>query len=139
MTFRSAVAASAVVLLGLCGHALAHGDGAPSPVETKGLPELGEDFKTTNPYRGNDLAKQIGEGGYNQNCARCHGLDVKSGGMAPDLREVPEDEAGDTWFVGRVTGGATKDGRVRMPPFGEILSQEAIWAIRTYVESRPKD
>ena len=133
------LAFGALLAVGAASVVLAHGDGAPSPFATTGLPELGDDFKTTNPYRGNKLAVQIGEGGYNQNCARCHGLDVKSGGMAPDLREVPEDEAGDSWFAARVTGGATKDGRVRMPPFGEIISQEGIWAIRTYVESRPKD
>ncbi|WP_020180212.1 cytochrome c-550 PedF [Methylopila sp. M107] len=134
-----AIILGGTLALGAAGSALAHGDGAPAPIATDGLPSLGEDFKTQNPYRGNDLAVRIGEGGYNQNCARCHGLDVKSGGMAPDLRELTSDETGDSWFAARVTGGATKDGRVRMPPFGEILSQEAIWAIRTYVESRPKD
>lgn len=119
--------------------ALAHGDGAPAPVETTGLPDLGDEPKTTNPYRGNELAVSIGQTGYDRNCARCHGIEAKSGGMSPDLRELPSDESGDTWFLARVEGGAAKDGRVRMPPFREILSQEAIWAIRTYVESRPKD
>lgn len=128
-------------LLAACatGAALAHGDGAPSPIDTTGLPNLGEDPASSNPYRGNKLAETIGENGYARNCARCHGLDAKSGGMSPDLREVPTDESGDTWFLARVQGGAAKDGRVRMPPFREILSQEAIWAIRTYVETRPKD
>lgn len=130
---------AAFASIALAGAAFAHGDGAPSPVDTKGLPDLGDETHTTNPYRGNELALQIGTGGYNQNCARCHGLDVKSGGMAPDLRELPSDETGDTWFYTRVTGGAVRDGRVRMPPFGDILSDEAIWAIRTYIESRPKD
>jgi cytochrome c-550 PedF len=81
---------------------------------------------------------EIGANGYNQNCARCHGLDAKSGGMAPDLRELEEGEAGDGWFMTRVMHGAKKDDRYRMPPFEGILSQEAIWAIRTYVESQPK-
>jgi len=130
---------ASLIALGAATAALAHGDGAPSPVETNGLPELGEEPKTTNPYRGNELAVSIGQTGYDRNCARCHGIEAKSGGMSPDLREVPSDESGDTWFLARVEGGAAKDGRVRMPPFREILSQEAIWAIRTYVESRPKD
>lgn len=128
-----------LLALAAIGGALAHGDGAPSPVETKGLPELGEEPRSTNPYRGNKLAEEIGAHGYAANCARCHGLDAKSGGMSPDLREVPSDESGDIWFLARVEGGASKDGRIRMPPFREILSQEAIWAIRTYVETRPKD
>lgn len=136
---KKALALSALLVLGAVAGALAHGDGAPSAVDTTGLPQFGDDQQTTNPYRGNDLAVQIGETGYARNCARCHGLEAKSGGMAPDLREVPTDETGDLWFFGRVQNGASQDGRVRMPPFAEILSQEAIWAIRTYVETRPKD
>lgn len=132
-------ALASLLALAAAGVALAHGDGAPSPVDTKGLKELGEDPVAENPYRGDKLAISIGAGGYNQNCARCHGLDAKSGGMAPDLRELPSDAEGDAWFYARVAGGATKDGRVRMPPFLGILNQEAIWAIRTYVENQPKD
>jgi mono/diheme cytochrome c family protein len=32
-----------------------------------------------------------------------------------------------------------RDGRVYMPKFKGILSQEALWAIRTYIESRHVD
>jgi mono/diheme cytochrome c family protein len=31
------------------------------------------------------------------------------------------------------------NGRQKMPPFDGLLSQEAIWAIRTYIDSRPDD
>lgn len=127
------------LLAGVPTLVLAHGDAAPQPVDTKGLEPLGDDIRATNPYEGNQTAVQIGAGGYNQNCARCHGLDAKSGGMAPDLREVENGEAGDGWFITRVLHGAKKDDRFRMPPFEGILSQEAIWAIRTYVSSQPKD
>ena len=118
---------------------LAHGDGAPQPVDTTGLEPLGDDIRPTNPYQGNPKAIEIGASGYNKNCARCHGLDAKSGGMSPDLREVESGESGDGWFITRVLHGAKKDDRFRMPPFEGILSQEAIWAIRTYVEAQPKD
>ena len=71
----------------------AHGDVNPQPVDTTGLPESGEEWLTENPYRadavGEDVWKkaiEIGASGYNQNCARCHGLEVVSGGLAPDLR-----------------------------------------------------
>ena len=114
---------------------LAHGDGAPAAIDTTGLEQLGEGDREKNPYEGNGTAIQIGASGYNKNCARCHGLEAKSGGMAPDLRELEKSEATDTYFLNRVRGGAQRDGRYRMPPFGEILSQEAIWAIRTYIES----
>jgi mono/diheme cytochrome c family protein len=42
----------------------------------------------------------------------------------------------DEWYIGRVRHGAVVDGRVYMPPFEGILSQEAMWAIRTYLDSR---
>jgi len=129
----------AVCLAVIASHAFAHGDMAPSPVDTTGLEPLGEEWRASNPYRGNARAIEIGAHGYNSNCARCHGLDVKSGGMAPDLRDLPADDDGDAWFLTRIRGGATRDGRVRMPKFEGILSQEAMWAIRSYIESRPKD
>lgn len=113
----------------------AHGDGAPQAIDTTGLEPLGEESRTKNPYEGNAKAIEIGASGYNKNCARCHGLEAKSGGMAPDLRELEKGESVDTFFLTRVQGGAQRDGRYRMPPFGEILNQEAIWAIRTYIES----
>jgi cytochrome c-550 PedF len=118
---------------------LAHGDMAPSPVDTTGLDPLGEEWRPNNPYRGNAKAIEIGARGYNSNCARCHGLDVKSGGMAPDLRQLESTDEGDAWFLMRIRGGAKRDDRVKMPPFEGILSQEAMWAIRSYIESRPKD
>lgn len=118
---------------------LAHGDMAPQPVDTTGLEPLGDEWRPTNPYRGNETAIEIGARGYNSNCARCHGLDVKSGGMAPDLRMLESSEEGDAWFLMRIRSGAKRDDRVKMPPFEGILSQEAMWAIRSYIESRPKD
>ncbi len=117
----------------------AHGDAAPQPVDTTGLESLGEDWRFVNPYRGNDKAIEIGARGYNSNCARCHGLDVKSGGMAPDLRALEPTDEGDAWFLTRVRGGARRDDRVKMPPFEGILSQEAMWAIRAYIDAQPDD
>ena len=73
-------------LAGATGHVFAHGDVTPQPVDTTGLEPLGPDWRTTNPYRGNELALKIGSSGFNQNCARCHGLQAVSGGIAPDLR-----------------------------------------------------
>ena len=66
---------------------LTHGDVTPQAMETKGLLPLGEEWLSENPYRGNPLAIKIGEHGYTQNCARCHGLEALSGGLAPDLRD----------------------------------------------------
>lgn len=119
--------------------AFAHGDAAPQPVDTTGLQPLGEEWLFSNPYRGNAKAIEIGARGYNSNCARCHGLDVKSGGMAPDLRDALDaTDDGDGWFLTRIRTGATRDGRVKMPPFEGLMSQEAMWAIKSYIDAQPK-
>ncbi|WP_043460657.1 cytochrome c-550 PedF, partial [Azohydromonas australica] len=70
----------------LAGAALAHGDVTPQAVDTHELPSLGDGWRDQNPFRGNDTAIKIGSSAYNQNCARCHGLEAISGGIAPDLR-----------------------------------------------------
>lgn len=124
--------------------ALAHGDVAPQPVNTEGLPDVGEEWLIENPYRnqGDEVwrtAVEIGASGYNQNCARCHGLEVISGGLAPDLRFLEAEEYGDEWFVERFRHGYTQNGVTKMPAFGELLGQKAAWAIRTYIETRPDD
>ena len=95
----------------------AHGDVAPQPVNTDALPEVGEDWLTENPYRADKAgeevwakAVQIGDSGFNQNCARCHGLGAVSGGLAPDLRYLEANESGDEWFVERFQHGFTQNG-----------------------------
>ncbi|MDV3440850.1 cytochrome c-550 PedF [Pseudomonas otitidis] len=125
--------------MGLSGLALAHGDVVPQAVNTEGLEPLGKEWRETNPYRApyekNALAVEIGASAYNQNCARCHGLEAKSGGIAPDLRYLETDASGDEWFKERVINGAVRDGAVYMPKMADFLSQEALWAIRSYLES----
>lgn len=135
-TLRAFLAAG---LIGATGFAWAHGDVVPQAVETKGLPSLGEEWLDENPYRGSseyhDRAVEIGSSAYNQNCARCHGLEAISGGIAPDLRELEASIDGDDWYKERVINGAVRDGAVYMPRMADYLSQEALWAIRTYIES----
>ncbi len=113
----------------------AHGDVTPQAVDTRELAPLGNDWREANPYRKNDAAKKIGDSAFNQNCARCHGLGAISGGIAPDLRYLPVGDEGDEIFMQRIRKGAVRDGRVYMPPFEGILQQEAMWAIRTWLES----
>lgn len=50
---------------------------------------------------------------------------------ACSMRVMPSDE----WFVERVRHGAVRDGRVYMPKMADYLSQEALWAVRTYLDS----
>ncbi|KSW22360.1 cytochrome c-550 PedF, partial [Pseudomonas sp. ADP] len=108
-------------------------------VDTKGLEPLGKEWRDTNPYRepyaNHKLAVEIGSSAYNQNCARCHGLEAKSGGIAPDLRKLDLGAEGDEWFKERVINGAVRDGAVYMPKMADFISQEGLWAIRSYLES----
>jgi len=128
------------------GNVWAHGNVVPQAVETKGLTPIkdtgvpldADGWAANNPYRKSpehDRAVEIGSSAYNQNCAACHGLEAKSGGIAPDLRMLDEGDAGDEWFVERVRHGAVRDGRVYMPKMADYLSQEALWAVRTYLDS----
>lgn len=137
----------------LATSALAHGDVTPQAVDTSTLPQLGPKWRDTNPYSAGEAHKEalrIGTSAYNQNCARCHGLEAISGGISPDLRKIDSDCTGladpakkqmcfdeiNEYFVGTVRRGRTRDGRVYMPPFEGTLTQEAIWAIKTYLETR---
>ena len=60
-----------------------------------------------------------------------------SGGLAPDLRPLEAEEYGDEWYVERFREGYTQNGITKMPAFGDLLGQDAAWAIRTYIETRP--
>ena len=113
----------------------AHGDVTPQAVDTTGLEKLGNDWRKTNPYRGEARAIEIGASAYNQNCARCHGLEAISGGISPDLRYLPAGDEGDEIYSGKVRNGAVRGGRVYMQKFEGILSQEALWSIRAWLET----
>ena len=140
----------ALGLAGAAGLALAHGDVTPQAVDTHELPSLGEAWRGENPFRGNDIAVRIGTSAYNQNCARCHGLEAISGGIAPDLRKLDGECATlkdarrkaacvkeiDDFFLTTVRRGRTRNGAVYMPPFEGMINQEAMWAIKAYLETR---
>ena len=135
---------TAGVFLGAASLVWSHGDVTPQPVDTAGLPAIDEEWLIENPYRVEKVGEEVwakavavGASGYNQNCARCHGLEVISGGLAPDLRFLEAEEYGDEWYVERFINGYTQNGVTKMPAFGELLGQEAAWAIRTYIETRP--
>ena len=154
-SFRRVLRASFMAAgLALASSALwAHGDVTLQAVDTKTRPPLGAKRLPSNPYSSGPAFKEalrIGSSAYNQNCARCHGLEAISGGIAPDLRKMDADCTGmadeskknaclaemDEYYVATVRRGRTRDGRVYMPPFEATLSQEAIWAVRTYLETR---
>ncbi len=150
---RLTQAALGMVLTVAAAAALAHGDVVPQSVDTSTLPQLGAKWLDANPYNTGPAHKEalrIGTSAFNQNCARCHGLEAISGGIAPDLRKFDADCSDladadkknacyremDEFFVATVRRGRARDGRVYMPPFEGTLSQEAIWSIKTYLETR---
>jgi cytochrome c-550 PedF len=145
---RLGVAAALTITLSL--YAAAHGNVTPQAVDTTGLAALGEKWRDENPYKDNKIALRIGTSAYTQNCARCHGLDAVSGGIAPDLRLLDRDCVGlkneakkkvcykevDAYFLASIRHGKVRNGAVYMPPFEGVFSQEAMWAIKTYLEDR---
>ena len=143
-------AGAAAATLGACMLVSGHGNVTPQAVDTTGLAPVGEAWLDENPYRGNPRAIEIGASGFNQNCARCHGLEAISGGIAPDLRRLDNECApmadaaaqaacvkdNDEYFLTTVRHGRSRNGAVYMPPFEGVLSQEAFWAIKSWLETR---
>lgn len=136
-----------LVLTRICGAVLlattlqvwAHGDVTPQPIDITGLEPI-KDSDTVwvekNPYSGNEKAIEIGKHAYAQNCARCHGIEAVSGGIAPDLREkLPLGDEGDEIFKERMVNGAIRNGVTYMPKFDGVVKQEGLWAIRSWLES----
>lgn len=138
-----AFAAAGTLAASVGSMVFAHGNVLPQAVDTTALPDIGDAWLPKNPYRADPkvyaIAQKIGESAYGQNCARCHGLEAISGGIAPDLRYLEVADAGDEWYMDRYQHGAARDGKVYMPPMGEILGQKAGWAIRSWLDSKHQE
>ena len=145
---HAGVMAAGVQLALLLAHANA---GAVEPVPT-GLPPLASGWQVTNPYRGNAGAASIGGVAYAQHCAQCHGADsARSVAEAPDLRRLNHfcnrlNQAAlkplcladvDRYYLLSVREGKVRAGLRHMPAWEGVLPQETLWAIRSFVETRP--
>src|ERR1700682_5661889 len=65
-----------------------------------------------------------------QKCSHCHGFNmVNAGTIAPDLRRFPDDK--ERFFTAVKLG---KNGK--MPPWGDLLSDDQIACLWAYVASR---
>lgn len=138
MLKRSFTGVIAMLALTAAAGVWAHGDVTPQPVDITGLEpiENPDVWLDTNPYSGNEKAIEIGHHAFAQNCARCHGIEAVSGGIAPDLREtLPLGEEGDEIFKERMINGAVRNGVTYMPKFEGLIAQEGLWAIRSWLES----
>ena len=68
---------------------------------------------------------------YAQNCAPCHGPNMKNPEVPADLRKFPSDQKG------RFLTSVTK-GKNQMPPWGDILKGDEIEALWAYVMAGEK-
>lgn len=89
-------------------------------------------FPTLNPPPPTGTEQQVamGQGVFTTNCARCHGFNAISGGTVPDLRYsalLHDDQV----FRSTVMDGALLDNG--MLPFQDVLTDEQVEAVRTYV------
>jgi len=147
---RNSIVASSLLALALTSSfALAAENMVPQSEATKTLAPLGSEWLDANPYSDQAEAVKIGAAMFGENCARCHGIEAKSGGIAPDLRLLDRDCIDmknerkkqacyidtDKYFLVSIRHGKVRNGNVYMPPFEGILSQEAMWSIKTYLES----
>lgn len=123
--------------------------------DAEALPKVGPEWLDRNPYRGQPSAPSVIAQGrviFNQTCSRCHGPDADGSLAAPDLRligracqRVPEPDLkircqsdADAFFAQSVRYGKVRVGITHMPPWDKTLSQEAIWALRSFVETAPR-
>ena len=73
-----------------------------------------------------------GKATYAKSCSHCHGPNLmNSGTITPDLRAFPDDK---TRFVTTVKNGKNN----KMPPWGDILSDDEIGNLWAFISSRRK-
>lgn len=148
--FRLGLGLALGMLLGaIASTATAHGDVTPHPIDTSTLKPLGKDWLPSNPYRGDAKAAAVGAEGYLHNCAGCHGLNLDSGGVAPDLKTMVREclsmgaknqqesclrDSDDFFKEITLNGKKNSEGRYVMPAYGGVFTQEAVWAVKAYVD-----
>jgi mono/diheme cytochrome c family protein len=152
MTHRLLTALFTASLILLSGTAGAERPAAPM-TDTSSLPALGDGWRDANPYRDDETIAAVGRTLYNETCSKCHGPDMNARGHpAPPLRRLQryckkvQDAAlkvrcladVDHYFVTTVLQGKYILGVEHMPAWSGILNQEAVWAIKTYVDSRSR-
>ena len=84
----------------------------------------------TEPANADQAKVDLGKAIFAERCSHCHGPNmVNSGTITPDLRRFPDDNSR---FVTTVKQGKNN----RMPPWGDVLSDDDIADLWAYVSSR---
>ena len=136
--------AIAAALLILAGSVVAHGPGhnpvRAEYVEEKGIPGKYRDLQ--NPRMGESAALERGREIYGQMCVVCHGsTGAGDGPAARGLDPAPVSLGGgmmnmpgvtDGYLYWTLAEGGNPTGSA-MPAFGEVLSEEDIWAVVTFL------
>ncbi|MGX4803037.1 c-type cytochrome [Bradyrhizobium guangdongense] len=95
---------------------------------------LAATVRAADDSNGNPLQAQIdhGKSTYAERCSHCHGPNMmNSGTITPDLRAFPDDK---TRFITTVKNGKNN----RMPPWGDVLSDDDIANLWAFISSRRK-
>lgn len=158
LTFRPMLARAAAVLALCAALPCAADPAAPAQAVqlpaglVERLPPLGKEWRAENPYRGDAKVADVGRIVFNAACSTCHGLDGDATRhVGNDLRLLDiychqriKDAAtrahcvrdNDDFFRVSVLEGKARVGVTHMPSWNGVLSQEALWSIRTFLESR---
>jgi mono/diheme cytochrome c family protein len=97
----------------------------------------------TNPFDTDTAASETGETIFQTNCASCHGTKGQGDGPAavsltPKPQNLAENEEnlGDDYLYWRISEGGLMDPfNSAMPAWKDILSEEKIWQIVTYIRT----
>ncbi len=97
----------------------------------------------TNPFAGDSAAASAGMAIYEAKCQSCHGASGKGDGPAgqaltppaSDLTQVVKSAGVDYLYYRIAEGGVMDPYNSSMPPHKDILSEDEIWQIVTYVET----
>ncbi|WP_018229622.1 c-type cytochrome [Methyloversatilis universalis] len=123
----------------------------PPKTDTSSLPPIPDGWAELNPYRGNSAVVATGRALYNESCAVCHGPDLNHRNqVGPNLLRLQRgcqkvaDAAlhqrcmadVDHYFVKSVRRGKRVLDVQHMPPWDGVLTPQAVWAIRSFIESR---
>ncbi|MEN9893113.1 MAG: hypothetical protein RLY78_3408 [Pseudomonadota bacterium] len=128
----------------------------PLPAPGGPRPERADGWQLPNPYRGLPAeallrVREAGAAAYGRHCAVCHGAAEAAtpSPEGPDLRrldsacrrladrsQVPRCQTDvDTYFLQSVLDGKLRAGQMHMPAWRGLISQEEIWAVRSYTEA----
>src|SRR5690242_9989282 len=101
--------------------------GAQTPTPSDGATQSAMPALVQQAEAGDPAAIDKGKATYAERCSHCHGFGmVNAGTVAPDLRKFPHDPAR---FASTVKLGKNN----KMPPWGDLLSDEQIDSLWAYV------